>query len=119
MSPLQLAELLSDYWSPKIIAEINDSYVKVAKLKGHFVWHRHDQEDEMFIILKGELTIELYDKQVELFAGDIYVVPKGVEHNPVAKNECLVMLIEKKSTQHTGKLINKNSKSIQQQLGLV
>ena len=118
-NPLQLAEALSDYWSPKIIAEVNDSYVKVAKLKGHFVWHSHENEDEMFVILQGELVIEFRDKKVALKAGDIYVVPAGVEHNPVAKNDCLLMLIENKSTLHTGTLSDKNSKSIQQQLGLV
>lgn len=117
-NPLQLAKSLSDYWSPQIIAEINDTYVKVAKLKGQLVWHSHDDEDEMFVILQGELVIEFRDKKVNLTTGDIYVIPKNVEHNPVADNECLVMLVEKKSTLHTGKLVNKNSKSIRQQLGL-
>jgi len=116
-NPLQLAQSLSDYWSPKIIAEVNDLYVKVAKLKGDLVWHSHDNEDEMFVILRGKLKIEFRDKQVELETGDIYVVPKGIEHNPVASNECLVMLVEKKSTLHTGSLVDKNSKSIQYQLG--
>ena len=115
-NPLQLAEALSDYWSPKIIAEINNSYVKVAKLKDQFVWHSHDNEDEMFIILKGELIIEFRDKIVELQTGDIYVVPKGIEHNPSAKKECLVMIVENMTTLHTGKVVHPNSKSIDQQL---
>ena len=116
INPLQIAQSLTNSWSPKIISEVNQSYIKVAKLKGEFVWHTHENEDEMFMVLKGQLIIEFRDKQIELNKGDCYVVRKGVEHNPVAKNECLVMLIELKTTTHTGDTFHPNSKSIQQQL---
>ncbi|MBL4773703.1 MAG: cupin domain-containing protein [Alcanivoracaceae bacterium] len=116
INPLQIAQSLSNVWSPKILSEVNNSYIKVAKLQGEFVWHTHINEDEMFMVLEGQLIIEFRDKQVELNKGDFYVVPKGVEHNPVAKNECLIMLIELKTTSHTGDTPHPNSKSIQQQL---
>ena len=95
---------------------MNDCYIKVAKLKGEFIWHKHQFEDEMFMILQGQLIIEFKDQRIELNTGDIYVIPKGVEHNPIAKDECLVLLIENKSTLHTGNIINRNTKSIQKQL---
>jgi mannose-6-phosphate isomerase-like protein (cupin superfamily) len=116
LSPLEVAQSLSDYWSPKVISELNDSYVKVAKLKGEFVWHSHKDEDELFMILKGQLAIHFRDRIVHLETGEVYVVPKGVEHNPVAEQECLVMLIENKSTLHTGETLHKKSKSIHEQL---
>ena len=116
LSPLELAQSLPDFWSPKVISEVNDSYVKVAKLKGEFVWHSHTNEDELFMILKGELDIHFRDKVIHLKTGDVYVVPKGVEHNPIAENECLVMLIENKSTLHTGETFHEKSKSIEEQL---
>lgn len=116
-SPLQIAESLSEYWSPKVISQIDNHYVKVAKLKGTFVWHNHEQQDELFLILKGSLVIEYEDKKVELNTGDLHVVPKGVMHNPVANEECLVMLIEDKGTEHTGDSETSASKSIQEQLG--
>lgn len=116
LSPIEIAQSLTDYWSPKVISELNDSYVKVAKLKGEFVWHSHTDEDELFMILKGELDIHFRDNLIHLKTGDVYVVPKGVEHNPIAENECLVMLIENKSTLHTGETIHENSKSIEEQL---
>jgi mannose-6-phosphate isomerase-like protein (cupin superfamily) len=116
LSPIDVANSLTEYWSPKVVAEVNDSYVKVAKLKGSFVWHKHEHEDEMFIVLKGQLIIELRDTKIELDAGDMYVVAKGVEHNPIAEEVCLVMLIENKSTLHTGNIIDEKSKSIQEQL---
>ncbi len=115
ISPLEIARSLNEYWSPKVISEVNDSYVKVAKLLGHFVWHDHQDEDEMFLILQGTLIIELRDKQVTLNTGDIYVIPKGIEHNPIAEEECLIMLFEKKSTLHTGNIQHKKTKSIEQQ----
>ena len=77
-------DLFSDYWSPKIVAEVNDSYIKLAKFKGEFVWHNHTDEDELFLIVRGRLRMQLEGDEVELNAGDIYVVPKGVMHNPVA-----------------------------------
>ena len=118
-NPLKIAELLSEYWSPKVISEVDNSYVKVAKLKGSFVWHEHQDEDELFFVLKGSLVIEYENKKVQLQAGDLHVVPKGIKHNPVAEEECLVMLIEKKSTLHTGDLKTSGSRSIDEQLGMV
>lgn len=115
-SPLSLAESLSEYWSPKVISSLDDSYIKVAKLKGKFVWHKHDNEDELFYILKGDLVIEYEDHKVNLSAGDLHIVPKGVMHNPIAENECLVMLIEKKETLHTGGIQSDATKSIEEQL---
>lgn len=119
VSPLQLAESLSEYWSPKVISEVDSSYVKVAKLKGSLVWHDHPGEDELFLILKGSLVIEYEDRKVNLQTGDLHVVPKGMKHNPIAEKECLVMLVEKKSTLHTGNLNTPDSRSIDEQLGIV
>ena len=116
ISPLDVATNLSQHWSPQVIEEVNDCYVKVAKLKGEFVWHAHLDEDEMFMVLKGQLTIELEDKVIDLREGDVYVVKKGVRHNPIAEEECLVMLIEPKDTLHTGDVIDDKSKAITEQL---
>jgi mannose-6-phosphate isomerase-like protein (cupin superfamily) len=95
----------SDQWSPKIIADLNDSHVKLAKVQGEFVWHQHAEEDELFIVVRGELTIELRDGQVSLGPGELVVVPKGVEHRPVAREEVHLMLIEPRGTRHTGDVI--------------
>jgi len=92
----------SDLWSPKIIAELNDAYVKLAKLNGEYIWHKHDHEDEMFFVISGTLKIELRDKVLELQPGELVVIPKGIEHRPVADSEVHVMLIEPKSTLSTG-----------------
>ncbi len=108
---------VTEYWSPKIINEFNGNYIKVAKLKGEFIWHKHENEDELFLIKKGNLIIDFEDKSVHLKEGDGYVVPKGVMHNPRCKEECWVMLIEPKSTLHTGNVKTGKSKSIGQQLG--
>jgi mannose-6-phosphate isomerase-like protein (cupin superfamily) len=116
-NPLMLAGKLSQYWFPKVISEVDDHYIKVAKLKGSFVWHKHQDQDELFLILKGMLVIEYENKSVELKAGDLHVVPKGVLHNPVAKEECLVLLIEHKATAHTGETETPASRSIEDQLG--
>ena len=95
-------KLFSDYWSPKIIEDFNENYIKLAKLKGEFVWHHHEHEDEVFIIIKGELEIQFRDRSVVLKEGEILVIPKGVEHKPVAKQEVHVMLIEPKTVLNTG-----------------
>ncbi len=92
----------SDLWSPKIVAELNESYIKLAKLKGEYVWHKHDNEDEMFLIIKGELKIELRDKVLCLKRGNMVVIPRGIEHRPIADSEVHVMLIEPKTTISTG-----------------
>jgi len=94
--------LFDEPWSPKIVAELNDAYVKVVKLEGEFVWHHHDDEDELFWVVSGRLRMELRDGEVVLEAGELLVVPKGVEHRPVAEGETHVVLIEPKSTLNTG-----------------
>ncbi len=107
---------LTEYWSPKIVGQINDQYIKVAKLKGALVWHKHDDEDEMFYIVQGSLTIEYEDTSVTLSAGDFHVVPKGKMHNPVAETECWIVLIEPVTTRHTGDLTVAKTKSVAAQL---
>lgn len=113
-----LAELdkVTDYWSPRVIARVNDQYVKVAKLKGELTWHKHDDEDELFHILKGRLVIEYEDEVVHLEEGDIHVVPKGVMHNPIAREECWIALVETVTTQHTGDVVMDKTRSIDEQL---
>jgi mannose-6-phosphate isomerase-like protein (cupin superfamily) len=115
-SPLAVAASLSEYWSPRVVGEIDDSYIKVAKLKGMLAWHNHEHEDEMFFVLKGRLAIEMKEKTVTLDPGEMYVVPKGVMHNPIAEEECLIMLIEKKTTKHTGDAITEKTRSLEEQL---
>ena len=115
-SPREVAAALTELWSPRVVAEVDDSYVKVARLHGVFGWHAHQGEDELFLVLKGHLRIEMESKVVELTEGEMYVVPKGVRHNPVAEQECHVMLIEKKSTLHTGDVVNERTRSLAEQL---
>ena len=117
ITPSDVSASLSEYWSPKIVGEVDDNYVKVAKLKGTFTWHTHDKEDEMFFVLKGQLTIEMKHETVVLNAGDMYVVPKGVAHNPIAEQECEVLLFEQKQTAHTGEVQTDKTRSIEEQLG--
>ena len=92
----------SDHWSPRIIAEMNDYQLKLAKVKGEFVWHSHKETDETFIVLNGELIIEFRNEKVKLSKGELYIVPRGVEHKPYAKHECHIMLIEPKGIINTG-----------------
>ena len=108
VSKINLAEkfgCFTDQWSPKIVADLNDSHVKLAKVQGEFVWHQHADEDELFIVLRGDLTIELRDGQVTLGPGELVVIPKGVEHRPVARDEVHLMLIEPKGILHTGDVV--------------
>jgi mannose-6-phosphate isomerase-like protein (cupin superfamily) len=98
----QKLSLFDEPWSPKIVAELNDGYVKVVKLEGEFVWHHHDDEDELFLVVSGRLRMELRDGEVVLDPGELLVVPKGVEHRPVAEGETHVVLIEPKTTLNTG-----------------
>jgi mannose-6-phosphate isomerase-like protein (cupin superfamily) len=113
----QVAESLTELWSPRVIGAIDDLYVKVAKLHGTFCWHDHPYEDELFLIVKGRLRIELEEADpVVLNEGEIFVVPKGVLHCPVAEEECLVMLIERKSTLHSGTVMNERTRSLAEQL---
>ena len=90
-------------WTPKIVGELNGQQVKLAKLKDEFMWHSHEHEDEMFLVLDGELTIQMRDREVHLKAGEMYIVPRGVEHNPVAGSGASVLLFEPAQTKHTGR----------------
>lgn len=92
----------SEHWTPHIIADLNDSHVKLAKLSGEFVWHSHADEDELFLVTKGTLRIKLRDHELTIREGEFAVIPKGVEHLPIADDEVHVLLIEPKSTKHTG-----------------
>lgn len=92
----------SDHWNPRIVGELNNQHVKLAKLKGEFVWHSHEKEDELFFVIEGCLQIEFRDKTVTLYPGEFLIIPKGVEHKPVAKNEVLVLLFEPATNVNTG-----------------
>ena len=94
--------LFSEHWSPRVVAEMNDTQFKLVKLKGDFVWHDHSDTDEVFIVVDGSMGIEFRDKTVQLNAGEMIVVPKGVEHKPFAENECQVMIIEPRGVVNTG-----------------
>jgi mannose-6-phosphate isomerase-like protein (cupin superfamily) len=115
-SPGEIAASLTELWSPRIIGEVDDNFIKVAKVQGVFGWHAHPGEDELFFILKGRLRIEMEDGTVEIGEGQCFVVPKGVRHNPSADEECHLMLIEKKSTLHTGDVVTERTRSIEDQL---
>ena len=101
--------LLQEYWSPKIAGELNDSYIKLAKLKGEFVWHQHENEDELFLVVKGHLLIKLRDRDIHLKEGEFVIIPKGVEHLPMAEEEVHVLLLEPKSTLNTGNVQNERT----------
>ncbi|MFL6275534.1 MAG: cupin domain-containing protein [Blastocatellia bacterium] len=109
---VNLAEKLArfnDTWSPKIVGEINDAYVKLVKLKGEFVWHYHADEDEMFLVIKGRLLMRLRDRDLHLEEGEFVIIPRGVEHLPVADDECHVLLLEPKTTLNTGETTNERT----------
>jgi mannose-6-phosphate isomerase-like protein (cupin superfamily) len=109
---VNLAEKLSRFdepWSPKIVAEVNDAYVKVLKLKGEFVWHHHDEEDELFWVVSGRLRMQFRDGDIVVEPGELIVVPRGVEHCPLAEGETHVVLIEPKTTQNTGNVRNEHT----------
>ena len=94
--------LFGDYWNPKIIGELNQQHVKLVKLKGEFIWHKHENEDELFLVLKGHLKIAFRDKTVSIDENELIIIPKGVEHKPIAENEVSVLLFEPKSILNTG-----------------
>jgi mannose-6-phosphate isomerase-like protein (cupin superfamily) len=98
-------KLFSDLWSPKKIGELNGQQVLLAKLKGEFLFHKHDHEDELFMVMKGSLDIELRDKTITLNEGEFYIVPKGIEHKPIAKEEVHLLLFEPLSIKHTGNIV--------------
>jgi mannose-6-phosphate isomerase-like protein (cupin superfamily) len=105
MNRINLAEklaLFSSHWDPKIIAELNGQHVKLAKIQGEFVWHHHEHEDELFLVLRGSFDMHYRDRVVTLREGDMVVVPRGVEHRPVAEHECSILLFEPASTVNTG-----------------
>ncbi|MEK6303045.1 MAG: cupin domain-containing protein [Acidobacteriota bacterium] len=105
MEKVSLREKLSrfsDHWSPKIVGELNDSHVKLVKLKGEFVWHHHETEDELFLVVKGSLLIRLRDRDIKLEEGEFVIIPRGVEHLPIASEEAHVLLLEPKTTLNTG-----------------
>ena len=106
---LEKFKLFDSHWTPKIIGEVNDSYVKVFKAKGEFVWHRHENEDEFFLVVKGQLHIKLKDEEVVLNEGDMFVVPKGVDHLPYAPEEAYVVLFEPKEVLNTGNVTSEKS----------
>ena len=95
-----------DHWSPKIVGELNDSFVKLVKLKGEFVWHHHEAEDELFLVLKGRLLMRLRDRDIRVEEGEFLIIPRGVEHLPIAEEEVHVLLLEPKSTLNTGNVAN-------------
>jgi quercetin dioxygenase-like cupin family protein len=108
---------VTELWSPKVIGRVNDQYVKIARLQGEFVWHAHEGEDELFLVIRGSLRIQLEVGDVTLGPGEFVVVPRGVRHNPVAAEECWVMLIETVTTKHTGDVVTERTRSIEEQVG--
>lgn len=112
MEKIRLLEkftLFSEHWQPKIIAELNGQAVKLVKVKGEFIWHHHENEDELFFVVKGTLTMKLRDRDVMLNDGEMFVVPRGVEHKPVAEEEVWLMLFEPTETLNTGDLQNERT----------
>jgi len=106
----QKFSLFNDYWSPKIVGELNNQQVKLVKFQGEFVWHKHEEEDELFFVVKGSFTMELRDKNMEINEGEFFIVPRGVEHRPVAEQEVWVMLFEPASTLNTGNVKDQKTK---------
>lgn len=119
MDKVNMAEkfkLFQEHWSPKIVGEVNDCYLKLVKFKGEFVWHHHDVEDEMFMVIKGRFVMKLKDKDVQLEEGEFIIIPHGVEHMPVADEEVEVLLIEPKTTLNTGNVKNERTVEVLQNL---
>ena len=112
MDKVNLAQkyaLIQDHWKPRIAGELNGQYIKLVKVKGEFVWHRHENEDELFLVVKGKLLIKLRDQDIQLEEGELVVIPKGVEHLPVAEEEVHMLLLEPKSTLNTGDVHNERT----------
>ena len=101
--------LFKDYWNPRIVGELNNQHIKLVKLKGEFIWHKHDEEEEMFMVIKGKLKIEFRNKSVLLNEGEFIIVPKGIEHKPVAEEEVQVLLFEPGTTLNTGNITNERT----------
>ncbi len=104
-------KLINDHWNPRIAGELNGQQIKLAKFKGEFIWHRHDNEDEMFLVLKGCFRMELRDRTIELKEGEFIIIPKGTEHKPVADEEVSIMLFEPAETLNTGQIVNELTKT--------
>ena len=112
MKPIDLADkfsLFDQFWSPRIVGAVNDSYVKVVKVNGEFVWHSHEHEDELFLVLKGRLTVRFRDGDVQLDEGQMVIVERGVEHQPVAESEAHVLIVEPKATLNTGDVVDERT----------
>src|SRR6266478_4648268 len=109
VSLIEKLNSIRDYWSPKIVGELNDSFVKLVKLKGEFVWHHHETEDELFLVVKGSLLMKLRDRDVRIEQGEFIIIPRGVEHLPVAEDEVHVLLLEPQSTLNTGNIVNERT----------
>jgi quercetin dioxygenase-like cupin family protein len=110
-------EAIREHWFPRVVARVNDHYLKVARVQGRLTWHAHEGQDELFLVLKGRLRIQLEDDEVLLGEGDVWVVPAGVRHNPVADEECWIALVEPVDTQHTGGEPSPLTRSVEEQLG--
>jgi mannose-6-phosphate isomerase-like protein (cupin superfamily) len=103
-------ERIDELWSPRIAGELNDSYLKLARLQGEFLWHHHEEEDELFLVVQGQLVIKLRDRDITLDPGELVIIPRGVEHMPVAEQEVHVLLLEPKTTRHTGNVVSERSR---------
>jgi mannose-6-phosphate isomerase-like protein (cupin superfamily) len=115
MDKINLSEKFThfdDTWSPKIVGELNGQQVKLVKLHGEFIWHKHDVEDELFMVIKGVLKIEFHDRTEVLHEGEMLIVPHGIEHKPVAENEAWVLLFEPATTLNTGNVRNSRTKEV-------
>jgi len=114
MDKVNLAHKLAqfdDHWNPRIVAALNGQHVKIAKVQGEFVWHHHEAEDELFMVIKGELDLEFRDRTVTLLPGELMVVPRGVEHRPVAREECQILLFEPQETVNTGNVVSDRTRT--------
>ena len=112
----QKLSLFNEYWSPKIVGELNDSYIKLVKVKGEFMWHQHEAEDELFLVIKGNLLIKLRDRDLHVGEGELVVIPRGLEHLPVAAEEVHILLLEPKTTVNTGTVQNERTVSAEQRI---
>jgi len=111
---VNLAEKLAafqEHWSPKIVGSLNDCFVKLVKLEGEFVWHHHEAEDELFLVIKGSLLIKLRDRDIQLREGEFVIIPRGAEHLPIAEEEVHVLLLEPKTTLNTGNVVNERTRA--------
>jgi len=115
MDKVNLQQKLSrfdDHWSPRVVGELNGQHVKLAKLKGEFVWHHHENEDELFLVLQGRLVIQLRDRNITLDPGELFIVPRRVDHRPVAAGEVHVLLFEPAGTSNTGNVVDKRTVAV-------